>query len=80
MRVCRRFHEANIVVVPYKRAQHCCATPRRSKNNRNFGTCCAKSLTGFKLYAISANIVVVPGKWTQHVGPNNVASVCMGLN
>ena len=38
-----------------------------------------KSLTGFKLYATSANNVVVPCKRTQHVGPNNVASVCMGL-
>ena len=58
-RVCRRFHEANIVGVPWKRAQHCCATLRRSQNNRNVWTCCAKSLTGFKLYATSANIVVV---------------------
>ena len=32
-----------------------------------------KSLTGFKLYATSANIVVVPCKRTQHVCPNNVA-------
>ena len=37
--------------------------------------CCArlhgpKSLTGFKLYATSANIVVAPCKWTQHMlGP-----------
>ena len=29
--------------------------------------------TGFKLYATSANIVVVPCKRTQHVGPSNVA-------
>ena len=44
-------------------------------------------LTDFKLYAASANIVVVPCKRTQHLGPNivaccwpyNVASVCMGL-
>ena len=28
----------------------------------------------------SANIVVDPCKRTQHVGPNNVASVCTGLN
>ena len=46
--------------------------------NRNVGTCCAKSLTGFKLYATSANIVVVPCKRTQQVttlivGSNNVA-------
>ena len=32
-----------------------------------------KSLTSFKLYATSANIVVIPCKRTQHVGPNNVA-------
>ena len=38
-----------------------------------------KSLTDFILCATSANIVVVPCKWTQHVGPNNVASVCMDL-
>ena len=38
-----------------------------------------KSLTGFKLYATSAKIVVVPCKWTQHVGPNTVASICKGL-
>ena len=68
---------ANIVVVPYKRARHCCATLRRSQNNRNVGTRCAKSSTGFKLYATSANIVVVPCKRTQHVGLNNVASVYM---
>ena len=28
-----------------------------------------KSLTGFKLYATSANIAVVPCKRMQHVGP-----------
>ena len=27
----------------------------------------------------SASIVVVPCKGTQHLGPNNVASVCMGF-
>ena len=32
----------------------------------------SKSLTGFKLYATSANIVVVPCKRTQPVGRNNV--------
>ena len=37
-----------------------------------------KRLTGFKLYATAANIVVVPCKRTQHVGRNNVASVCIG--
>ena len=48
--------------------------------------CCArrfhgpKSLTGFKLYATSANNVVIQCMRTQHVWPNNVASVCMGIN
>ena len=37
------------------------------------------SVAGFKLYATSANIVVVPCKRTQHVGPNNAAFDCMGL-
>ena len=55
MRMHRRFHEASIVVVTCKRAKHCCAMLRRSQNNRNVGTCCAKSLTSFKLYATSGN-------------------------
>ena len=38
-RVRRRFDEANIVGVPCKRTQRCCATLRRSQNNRNVGTC-----------------------------------------
>ena len=52
------------------KSQHCCVLLGF------FGQqCCVclhgpKSLTGFKLYATSA----------QHVGPNNVASVCMDLN
>ena len=66
-RVRRRFYEANTVGVPCKRAQHCCATLRRSQNNRNVGTCWATSLTGFKLNATSANTVVVPCKQTQQV-------------
>ena len=92
MRVHRRFHEANIVVIPCKCSQHCCATLRRSRNSGNVGTCCAKSLTGFKPYATSAN------KCRQHCCgsmqtdttcwarqccvfmANNVASVCIGLN
>ena len=60
------------VVVPRKRAQQCCDIPRQSQK-RNVGACCAKSLTGFKLYAISANSVVVACKRVQHVGLNNVA-------
>ena len=54
----RRFHETKIgqhCCVPCKRTHHCCATLRWSQNNRNVGTCWAKSLTGFKLYATSAN-------------------------
>ena len=78
-RVRRRFHEANIVGTPCKRAQHCCATLRRSQNNRNVGTCWAKRFTGFKLYATSANIVVVPCKRTQQVttllGPTMLGAV-----
>ena len=66
-RMRRRFHEANTVGVPCKRTEHCCATLRRSQNNRNVGTCWAKSLTGFKLYATSANTVVVPCKRTQQI-------------
>ena len=83
----RHFHEANIVGVPCKRTQHCCATLRRSQNNRNVGTCCAKSLTGFKLYATSANKCQhccgsMQMDATSHniVGPNSVASICMVLN
>ena len=89
-RVRRRFYEANIVRVPCKRAQHCCATLRRSQNKRNVGTCCAKSLTGFKLYAASANkcqhccgsLQTDATCWAQQccvLLANNVASVCMGL-
>ena len=57
------------------KSQHCCVLLEV------FGQqCCVrlhgpKSLTGFKLYATSANIVVVPCKWTQQVGPDNVACV-----
>ena len=46
---------------------HVCTTLRRPQNNRNVGTCSGKSLTGFKLYATSANIAVVPCKRTQQV-------------
>ena len=53
-RVRRRFHEANIVGVPCKQTN---SLPplHQSQNNRNVGTCSAKSLTGFKLYTTSAN-------------------------
>ena len=46
---------------------------RLSQNKRNVGICCVNNLTSFKLYGTNANIVVVPCKRTQHVGPNNVA-------
>ena len=59
-----------------KRIQHCCATPRRSRNKRNVGSCSLKSLTRFKLRATACKRVC---KRTQHVTPNNVASVCTGL-
>ena len=72
-----------IVGVPCKRAQHCCATLRRSQNNRNVGTCWAKNLTGFKLYATSANKCQhccgsMQTDATSHniVGPNNVWCCC----
>ena len=59
-----------------KRIQHCCATSRRSRNKRNVGSCSLKSLTRFKLRATACKRVC---KRTQHVTPNNVASVCTGL-
>ena len=76
----RRFHEANIVVVSCKRAQHCCATLGGSQNDRNVGTCCAKSLTGFKLYVTSANIAVVPCKRTQQVTTLLAQQCCVRLH
>ena len=44
----------------FSRGQHCWGSMQTgatllSQNNRNVGTCWAKSLTGFKLYATSAN-------------------------
>ena len=38
-----------------KRIQHCCATLRRSRNERNVGSCWFKGLTGFKLCATTPN-------------------------
>ena len=40
-----------------KRIQHCCATPRRSRNKRNVGSCSLKSLTRFKLRATACKRV-----------------------
>ena len=40
---------------------------RFAGHSNNVGTCWAKSLTGFKLYATTANIVMVPYKRTQQV-------------
>ena len=58
----------NVVVKAHangrNRLQHCCVL---------LGFFCQQCLIGFKLYATSANIVVVPCKRTQHVGPNSVA-------
>ena len=51
--------------------QHCCVLLANNVESVCMGL--SKSLTGLKLYATSANIVVVPCKRTQHVGPNNVA-------
>ena len=64
---CLFFEKKYYRAVPCKWTQHCCATLRRSQNNRNVGTCWARSLTGFKLYATSANILVVSCKRTQQV-------------
>ena len=66
----RRFYEVNVVGVPCKRAQHNIVALRFAghRTNHNTGTCWAKSLTGFRLYATSANnIVVVPCKRTQQI-------------
>ena len=58
---------AGRLVIPRKRPQYCCATFRRSENNRNVGTCqLRQKFVGFKLHATSANIFVVPCKRTQH--------------
>ena len=63
----------------FSRGQHCWGStqtgatllrydsPVTAGNNRNVGTCWAKRLTGFKLYATTANIVMVPYKRTQQV-------------
>ena len=55
------------------KSQHCCVLLGVFDQQ-----CCVrlhspKSLTGFKLYVTSANIVVFPCQRTQHVGSNNVA-------
>ena len=93
-RVRRRFYEANVVGVPCKRAQHNIVALRFAghRTNHNTGTCWAKSLTGFRLYATSANnIVVVPhanGRnksqhcWAQRCWVllvYHVGSICMDL-
>ena len=38
-----------------QRIQHCCARLQRSRNKRNVGSCCLKSLTGVKLCATTRN-------------------------
>ena len=82
----------HIVAVPCKQTQHCCATLRWSQNNRNVGTCWAKSLTGFKLAVrnkcqqVPTLLWFRPCKRTQQVttllGPTMLGVVgqqCMGL-
>ena len=71
-----------------KRIQHCCATLRRSRNERNVGSCWFKGLTGFKLCAATpsnmqqgvhtAMTCNIQNCW--ELLANNVASVCMGLD
>ena len=39
-------HKSTTLEELCKRIQHCCATRRRSRNNRNVGSCWLKSLTG----------------------------------
>ena len=60
-----------------KPIQHCCATPRLSRNKRNVGNCWLKSLTAFKLCATTRNRVC---KRTQHVTSNSVGSCCVRLH
>ena len=52
------------------KSQHCCVLLANNVASVLSGP---KTLNGFKLYATSANIVVVPCKRTQHIRPNNVA-------
>ena len=70
-----------------KRIQHGCATLRRSRNQRNVGSCWLKSLTGFKLCPTTSNNMQ-QGLQTDatcnirqcwELLANNVASVCTGL-
>ena len=89
MRMHRCFHEANIVVVPCKRAQQCCATLRRLQNNRNVRTCCTKSLTHYNTITSANKCPRCCGSlqtdatcWAQQcclLLANNVASICMGF-
>ena len=60
-----------------KRIQNCCATLRRSRNNRNVGRCWFKSLTGFKLCTRATTCNKVD-KRTQLVSSNNVGSCWPG--
>ena len=72
-----------------KRIQHCCATLRRSRYNRNGGSCWLYSLTGFKLCATTPTNNMQQGVQTDatfiiqqcwELLANSVASVCMGLD
>ena len=51
----RAWHPPTMLEELCKRIQHCCATLRKSRNKRNVGSCWVKSLTGFKLCAVSRN-------------------------
>ena len=64
----RRFHKG-IVVVPSKRIQQFCATLRRLQNNRNDGTCCSKSLTGFKLSQQVSTLLWFHANGPKMLGP-----------
>ena len=79
--------DCNAHAQTFSRGQHCCgsmhccgSTLCWSQNNRNVGTCSAKSFTSFKLYATSTNKCqhscgAMQTDATSHniVGPNIVA-------
>ena len=95
MRVCRRFHEANIVGVPCTRRNIVALRFAGHRTMEMSGTCCVKSLTGFQLNATSAykcqhccGSMQTDATSLNIAGPqqccvllaNKVVSVCMGLN
>ena len=91
MRVRRHFYKANIVaVLCLKRAQYCCATHRRSQNNKSWVWLCQK----FDRFQTLCNKCkqVQTLLWFHAKGRNmlaqqccvflrnNIAPVCKGLN